>query len=115
MALIVKTANPKDLLSDIKKAIDSKSIQTWTYDSEGDLTHSPEQWQYKAWMTPKIFPGELHFGFVGNTEVVTTKLIYAVYHGRLAEMLLNHFDNKFTNVQATSMPTSIDRITQNKK
>lgn len=112
MALIVKTSNPHGLLTEIKKAIDTKSIQTWSYDSEGDFTHTPEQWQFKGWMTPKVYQGELHFGFLGHRDVVTTKLIYAVYHGRLAEMLLNHFDDKFSNVQATSMPTSLDKITQ---
>lgn len=112
MALIVKTSNPIGLLSDIKKAIDSKSIQTWSYDSDGDFTHSPEQWQHKAWMSPKVYNGELHFGFIGNKDVNTTKLLYAVFHGRFAEMLLNHFDDKLSNVQATAMPTSIDRITQ---
>lgn len=112
MAVIVKTNNPQGLLSEIKKAIDSKSIQTWSYDSDGDFTHSPEQWQYKGWMRPKIYPNELHFGFLGHKDVNTTKLIYAVYHGRFAEMLLNHFDDKFSNVQATAMPTSLDKITQ---
>lgn len=112
MALIVKTSNPNGLLSDIKKAIDSKSIQTWSYDSDGDFTHSPEQWQYKAWMSPKIVNGELHFGFIGHKEVNTTKLLYAVYHGRFAEMLLNQFDDKFTFVQVTAMPTNIDKISQ---
>lgn len=112
MALIVKTSNPSGLLSEIKKAIDSKSIQTWSYDSDGDFTHTPEQWQFKAWMRPKIINGELQFGFLGHNEVNTTKLLYAVFHGRFAEMLLNHFDDKLTNVAATAMPTSIDKITQ---
>lgn len=110
MALIVKTSNPQGLLTEIKKAIDSNSIQTWSYDSDGDFTHIPEQWKFKGWMSPKILIGELHFGFLGNQEVVTTKLIYAIYHGRFAEMLLNHFDDKFSSVQATSMPTDLDRI-----
>lgn len=111
MALIVKTANPQGLLSDIKKAIDTKSIQTWQYDSDGDFTHTPEQWKYKAWMRPTIYLGEVHFGFIGHKTVNTTKLIYALYHGRFAEMLLNHFDDKFSNVQATAMPTAVDKIT----
>lgn len=112
MALIVKTSNPSGLLSDIKKAIDSKSIQTWSYDSDGDFTHSPEQWQHKAWMRPKVCNDQLHFGFIGNKDVNTTKLLYAVFHGRFTEMLLNHFDDKLSNVQATAMPTTIDRITR---
>lgn len=112
MALIVKTSNPTELLIEIKKTIDTLGIQTWTYDSEGDFTHVPDQWKNKAWMRPHIYPGELHFGFLGNTKVKTTKLIYAVFHGRLAEMLLNHFDEKFSKIEATAMPTTIDKISQ---
>lgn len=111
MALIVKTSDPSGLLKEIKKAIDSKAVQTWSIDSEGDFTHTPEQWQYKGWMSPKIYSDELHFAFLGNKEFTTTNLIYAIYHGRFSEMLLNHFDNKFTEVKATAMPTSIDKIT----
>jgi hypothetical protein len=111
MALIVKTSDPQGLLSNIKKEIDTNSIVTWSYDSDGDFTHTPEQWQYKGWMRAKIYQGEIHFGFLGNKVANTTKLIYAVYHGRFAEMLLNHFDDKFSNVQATSMPTNLDKIT----
>ncbi len=112
MALIIKTSNPSELLTQIKKSIDEKSIDTWSYDSDGDFTHTPEQWKHKAWMRPKVVNGELQFGLLGNCNVVTTKLIYAVYHGRLAEMILNHFDYKFSEIRATAMATSIDTITQ---
>jgi hypothetical protein len=111
MALIVKTNDSTGLLTAIKKAIDNKSIETWSYDSAGDFIHTPDQWKFKAWMRPKIYLGELHFGFLGNKNVKTTKLIYAVYHGRFAEMLLNHFDLQFSEVKATSMPTDLDTIT----
>ena len=114
MALIIKTSDPTGLLTSMKKSIDTKSIETWSYDSSGDFTHTPEQWKFKAWMRPKIHIGELHFDFLGNREITTTKLIYAVYHGRFAEMLLNHFDTQFSEVKATAMPTSNDVITPSK-
>lgn len=112
MALIVKTNNPKGLLEAIKKSIDSKSVQTWSYDSDGDFTHTPDQWKTKGWMRPKVNNGELHFVFLGNKQVTTTKLIYAIYHGRFAEMLLNHFDDSFSRVEATALPTTGDSISK---
>lgn len=115
MSLTVITHNPKDLLAELKNKIDSKSIITWIYDKDGDFTHSPEQWKYKAWLKPQIINNELQFGFIGNKEENTTKLVYAVYHGRFAEMLLNHFDDKITTISASAMPTMIDKITRRKK
>lgn len=115
MALIVKTSNPNSLLSKIKKAIDSDEIRTWSYDSDGDFTHTPDQWKNKAWLTVKRNGnGELSFGILGQGSVNTSKLVYAVYHGRFAEMLLNHFDLDFSDIKVTSMPTSFDQITTNK-
>ena len=111
MALIIKSNSPQELLSKIKKAIDSKSIVTWSYDSEGDFTHSPEQWKTKAWLSPKFVNDKLQFGLIGNKNENTTKLVYALYHGRFAEMLLTHFDKDIDGIEITSMPTSIDIIT----
>lgn len=115
MALIIKTSDPSRLLSQIKKAIDADKIKTWSYDSDGDFTHTPDQWENKAWLcVKKNSDGELSFGILGQREINTSKLIYAVYHGRFAEMLLNHFDAEITEITTTSMPTSIDNITTNK-
>jgi hypothetical protein len=113
MALIVKTDKPSELLDSIKKAIDAKKIETWVYDHAGDLTHSPDQWKDKGWMRPKVEAKELRFIFLGNSNIVTTRTIYAVFHGRLAEMLLSHFDTKFSSVNATAMPEG-DMITSRK-
>jgi hypothetical protein len=114
MALIIKTNTPSGLLTEIKKAIDAKKIDTWSYDSDGDFTHTPDQWRHKAWfrVVPTQNVNELQFGIVGQQKVNTTTVIYAVYHGRFAEMLLSHFDSDFTEVKATAMPTSADSITQ---
>tara|TARA_R110001583_G_C5584277_1_gene403161 strand:- start:860 stop:1207 length:348 start_codon:yes stop_codon:yes gene_type:complete len=115
MALIIKTNDPSKLLSSIKKAIDTDKIRTWSYDSDGDFTHSPEQWKNKAWLRVKTKGNnELSFGILGQKEINTSKLIYAIYHGRFSEMLLSHFDNELSEIKVTSMPTSIDTITTNK-
>ena len=110
MALIIKTSNPSGLLMEIKKSIDSKAIETWSYDSDNDFTHTPDQWKNNAWLRPKLYEGELRFGIFGQKDIKLTKLIYAVYHGRFAEMLLNHFDEEFSEVKATAMPIDIDKI-----
>lgn len=102
MALVINTSNPTALLSAIKKAIDDKKIETWFYDSDGDFTHTPDQWKFQAWLRPVVAPGVLIFGLLGKKDVVMTKLIYGVYHGRFIEMLLTHFDNDFSAASATA-------------
>lgn len=111
MAIIIKTANPEGLLTAIKKSIDTKAIETWSYDSDGDFTHTPEQWKLKAWLRPMPAAGELRFGILGRRDVRLSTYNYGIYHGRFIEMLLNHFDNQFTEAYATSLPKpGIDNI-----
>ena len=95
MALTVSTSSPQALLKAIKEAIDDKKIDTWIYDSDGDFTHAPDQWRNKAWFCPKIVAGALQFGLLGQKKTIMTKVVYSVYHGRFAEMLLTHFDDRF--------------------
>lgn len=110
MAVIVKTQNPSELLKKIKKSIDEKSIVTWSYDSDGDFTHSPDQWKNKAWLSPIAYENELRFGILKQKNVRLKKHIYGIYHGRFIEMLLNHFDNDFTTAYATSQKTIPDNF-----
>jgi len=110
MAVIVKTGDPAGLLKKIKKAIDDKHIETWSYDSDGDFTHTPEQWKGKAWLRPKIYTGELRFGILKQTSINMSKIVYGVYHGRFIEMLLTHFDTEFSIAQATAASAEPDNI-----
>ena len=110
MSLIVDTSKPTQLLQAIKKQIDDGKIQTWTYDKDGDFTHTPDQWSGQAWLRPKVQPAALTFGLIGPKDVVMSKLIYGVYHGRFIEMLLTHFDRDFTLAHATASPTEYDQI-----
>ena len=103
MALMVVTSRPKELLAKIKKAIDEGHIDTWVYDVDGDFTHSRPQFDQKAWMRPSIGQGCLSFGLLGKRDVVMTKLIYGIYHGRFAEMLLTHFDIDFSSLQLSAL------------
>ncbi len=108
MAVIIKTSKPSELLAAIKKSIDTKKIETWSYDSDGDFTHTPEQWKNKAWLRvrPSASGTELKFGIIGRKDIKLSKLIYAVYHGRFIEMLLTHFDNDFSEANATASAIS---------
>lgn len=108
MAIIIKTNSPAGLLAAIKKEIDEGKIVTWSYDSDGDFTHSPKQWNANAWLSPKVSVGELRFGILKNENIDMSTVIYGVYHGRFIEMLLTHFDDKFTNAQATAHKTNPD-------
>jgi hypothetical protein len=111
MAVIVKTSDPAGLLAAIRKAIDDGHVVTWSYDADGDFTHTPEQWKFKAWMRPSIPTsptGEIRFYILHNRNVNMTRAIYGVYHGRFIEMLLSHFDTRFQNATATAMPITGD-------
>ncbi len=110
MAIIVKTPKPADLLKAIKSAIDKEEIDTWSYDRDGDFTHTPNQWKNKAWLIPKVYDGELRFGILPPTDVELSKVIYGVYHGRFIEMLLNHFDEKFSTALATAKKNEPDNF-----
>lgn len=112
MSIYVKTSNPRGLLQDIKKEIDSGAIDTWSYDWDGDFTHTPEQWKYRAWLRP-VFEGDrLKFSFIWSKNYRTTKMLYAIYHWRYIEMLLAHFDKIIQDATATAMPTASDQISK---
>ena len=104
MAVIVQTGLPMELLASIKKAIDDGHMRTWSYDRDGDFTHTPDQWKFKAWLRPLVVLGSLRLGIVANTEVTMSKALYGIYHGRFIEELLTHFDTDMSAIAATPMP-----------
>lgn len=115
MAVIVEIRNPNDFEEKIKRKIDSGLIETWTIDDDGDYTHTPAQWVCKAWMhlfkmsdISDCDKNKLVFGIIGNKQVQMTKSLYAVYHGRFAEMLLAHFDDEIDKIVITSNKTDED-------
>jgi len=102
MAITIKSQNPAALLAAIKKAIDDDEVETWEYDAHGDFTHTPAQWIHHAWLRPTVSPGQLTFGIVPNQKKILSSLIYGIYHGRFIEMLLSHFEDKFTDAVASA-------------
>jgi hypothetical protein len=110
MAIFLKTSDPEALLKDFKKKIDSGAIETWSYDQDGDFTHTPPQWKHKAWLQPKIEGGELVFTILHPKDTKISTLVYALYHGRFIEAMLNHCDSLFTESSASAYPSRGDRI-----
>ena len=110
MAIHFTTSNPSALLTALKAAVNAKQIETWAYDSDGDFTHTPPQWKNEAWLRPSVGTGVLTFNFIARNNVKTSKEVYAVYHGRFIETMLAHFDNMFSNADATALPVTGDRI-----
>lgn len=109
MAIVIKTENPKGLLSAIKTAIDDNTVQTWSYDADGDFTHTAEQWCRRAWFRPTVHEDRLVFNIVPPRLRRISRVVYGIYHGRFIEMLLNHFDDRFRDASATALPTAADR------
>ena len=101
---------PRELLEKINRFIREGNSQTWEIDSDGDFTHIPEQWKNKAWLTVFLTDESIVFGIWPPAGKTISTEVYAVYHGRFSEMLLAHFDEDFTDIRISSLPTEYDRI-----
>ena len=110
MAVRAFTDNPEALLTAIKKAVASGTITTWEIDADGDLTHTSKQWAKKAWMRPKVLDDRLLFNIVAAKGVTMSKTVYGIYHGRLIQTLLTHFDAMMKTVSATASGTTGDQF-----
>ena len=111
MAIYVYTSRPNALLREMREAARSHKIDTWICDSDGDFTHAPEQWVRKAWLRPKVEEGSrLIFNIVALQHRNLSRVVYGVYHGRFAEMVLVHFDDKCERVTVTALPSAGDSI-----
>lgn len=110
MAITVTTSDPRGLLADIKKGIDAGTIITWKYDTDGDFTHSPTQFANRAWLRPVVAPGELLLIIVPPIKIHMSREVYAIFHGRFVEMLLAHFDTRFSVATTTALPSHGDSV-----
>jgi len=110
MAVIVRTVEPRALLQLIKQSIKDSGIETWSVDSDGDFTHTPPQWSNEAWFRPVVQEDRLIFNILTPKSRHLSRTIYGIYHGRFIEMLLTHFDTKFSSARATALPIDGDII-----
>jgi len=110
MAVHFITGTPSTLLASFKKAISDKQIVTWSCDSAGDFTHATDQWKNLAWFRPEVKSDRLIFKIIRPQGLKVGSEVYAIYHGRLIESILAHFDNSFTNAFATALASDGDLI-----
>jgi hypothetical protein len=110
MAVRAFTDQAQALLSAIKRGVAEGRITTWKVDNDGDLTLVDDNFANKAWMRPKVLEDRLLFNIIGRKSENISTRIYAVYHARLVQMLLTHFDTKLTTATATALPTSQDQV-----
>jgi hypothetical protein len=108
MSIRIKTARPEFLLKAIKKKIKYKEITAWSYDADGDFTHTPTQWKYKAWLRPEIKRGELVLSIICPEGKEMAKETYSVYHGSFIETLLTYFDHLLEFCMATAHKSDRD-------
>jgi len=109
MAISISTTSPNALLDAFKKAIQDRKIETWI-EKDGYFTHDTPQWRYTAWMKPSVVTGQLVFNIYPSTGGRITSVVYSIYHGRLIESFLAHFDKDFSTASATAMPTVSDKL-----
>jgi hypothetical protein len=105
-----ETTDPSALLQRIRSAIDAGRIVTWSYDKDGDFTHTRDQWMNRAWLRPSKETNKLSFFIVPPKGEEISRVIYAVYHGRFIESVLSHCDDAFTYAVATAFPEGADRV-----
>ena len=105
MSVRAYTEDAAGLLTRVKALIDGGHITTWSYDTDGDFTHTPAQWKNKAYLRPEEKSDCLRFRFV-NIQTPLTREVFAVYQGRFIEMLVAHVPKRFTQAIATSNPAT---------
>jgi hypothetical protein len=110
MAIYFTTNDPQKLLAAFMKKIDEKAIVTWSYDSDGDFTHTTPQWEKSAWLRPRVRDGKLALYIVCPKGKNITTTIYAIYHGRFIEAMLAHCDALFVQGQATAGIEGEDKV-----
>jgi len=113
MAIIIHTDQPDLLLDKIYEAIDNKKADKWVRTTDGRLTFGALLWKNEAFFKPQIWVDEnqLRFGLLKRKDRkhITSKL-YTLFHVKLIEMLLTHFDSDFRSVTATATKAAPDEF-----
>ncbi len=110
MAVMVSTNNPAALWRLVQEKIGDGSIKTWDLIKGTYLTHNPAQWNRNAFFRVLIQEEQLNFFIVPPEGQKISTEDYAVYHGRLIEMLLAHFDRRFRRASASANPVPGDSV-----
>jgi hypothetical protein len=110
MAVVLLTTDSRALLTQVRALVTQCHIATWSYDADGDFTHTAAggQWKNKAWLRPRILSDRLTMNIIRPETGSVTREVYAVYHGRFLEMAIAHVPRLFTAGSATPFATSED-------
>jgi hypothetical protein len=106
MAIRAFTDNGRSLLARIRGLIDQGHIDTWSYDKDGDFTHTPPQFKNKAWLHPEVQNDRLRLRIIPPEGQPLTREVFAVYQGRFIEMLIAHVPDYFTQASAGANPVN---------
>lgn len=111
MAVRLFTDNAVRLLNSIKTAVRNGDIETWTYDKDGDFTHTTHdnQWANRAWLRPSKRDDRLLLNIIFALNEKQKREVYAIYHGRFIEMAIRHFPTLFSTAVATPNMTKEDK------
>ena len=110
MAIYFSTNDASGLLATFKRKIDDKSVVTWSYDSDGDFTHTTQQWKNAAWLRPRVQQGKLALFILHPKDKIISVEVYAIYHGRFVESMLAHCDKLFSQAISSAMAEGEDLI-----
>lgn len=115
MAIIIETIDVNGLLNAIKEEIKAGKITGWeiyAHENVEYFTQTVGSWKKQAYFRAMPFPKEnkLKLAFYGAGKPVK-RIVYAEYHGRFIQVLLDKFEHKFKWVSAGSKALSIDKFT----
>ena len=115
MAITIETKYPDALLQAIKEAIKAGKVTAWeiyNHENVEYLTQATGPLKKKAYLKAVVATNEnkLKFGFYGAGKPVN-RSVYADYHGRFIQLLLEKFEDKFVYASAGSKALSIDKFT----
>lgn len=97
--------NPQFLIDKLIAFLNEKSIDTWEIDDEDDFTLCSEKYRFKAWMTidKRIKNKAFNICIIESKKYPMTKSIYAAYHCKFAEVLLEYFDTDIKHIEISSL------------
>lgn len=101
--ITITTENPLTLIASIDFAMRSNVIRGWTIDGVGDYTMTSNFRGNRAWFRHRIHGNEIQFGIIGSRSAPMDRTLYSVYHSRLIEVLLTHFDNDIQSLEVSPL------------
>lgn len=105
MAVFASTADPTELARRVVRAVEHGLIGAWEL-TAGHLRHADSRGAgHSAFFKVTVTETAVKFSLLGAKNMPSFDgKAYAYYHGRLTELLLGHFSDAITRVQATPFP-----------